>query len=271
MLFGASVRMHVAFAAAIMSIAVYVYLLHREIRKIDQRVTNIDAAIYQRLIEASTYSMRSHLNNNDDDEEEVENENDGTTTNNQLIHNQKNTSNDDDTEPTHDQDDDDSSTRSEDIREMMAQIGGYDPSTEDDNDIDKDDDDADAGDAGDAEEAEEAEEQVDIILESVPDANVDAKPDSKLDAKPDSKLDAKPDSNVDADVTTEPIHTLASPSTSSVSVSVYAEYKLRALKVDDLKAILRDVFKVECPRGNKDVIVRTILEIQQNRSGTSAA
>jgi hypothetical protein len=46
---------------------------------------------------------------------------------------------------------------------------------------------------------------------------------------------------------------------------VFAESKLRACKIDELKNILKTHFNLDPPKGTKEVLVKAILEAQETK------
>jgi hypothetical protein len=331
----ANIRMHLAVAAAITGILVYVYYIHREIKKLEASMHNVHASVASLQRQLIQISLPQHDDDDDDNivgDADVDNH--GTTAN-QAINNQaikyptNESSTTIETSMTNekpvvaspagaiDDGDTNSSVSSEEIRLMMQTI-------DDDNDDNDDNDDEDEED----EECNGAYVHIDadvchtgsesgLIDDGVrvdddhTNTNVDGHNAAKMmgnahslfkeaaitnddieydhvasggdsgtgnDAGNDGVIsidDDNDDDDGDDNINTDdhgrhdasppPLVEQAPPPNQEKQSTNnnYAEYKLRALKVDDLKHILRTEFKVDVVKGPKESLVKAILDAQR--------
>jgi hypothetical protein len=242
MVFGTpGVRIQLALAAALIGVAVYIFFVHREIRSMDQRLLGLHAAVD---------ALRMELEVGYDDEEDVNANAQDQQPQPQEQHQQTHSQTQDQPQfefqsapPPLDEVDAASSVDSDEIRALMNKIEGHDQG-EDDDDEDVDDGvfvDEDGDDDGVIEEA-----HVDVN-NVVDDSNNDVHDDTT-------------EKNV------EQPPAISSPVSTNSSTTIYAEYKLRAMKIDELKNILRVNFDADPPaKTTKDGLVKAILDLQQPR------
>jgi hypothetical protein len=274
----ASVRLHLALAAAIAGVLVYVYCIHREIKKLDVHINSLVASVktlQSRLNEKDSASSKvvvnlphqsplvnnakpspaqlmeimlgvSGLNETDAkrhgspggfvSEEEDEEDNDMST----FIANGNAEDTDEDDE---DADVASSSISSGEVRDMMDKLDG----------LPEDDENA----------AVDVPEIADEVLVDGPsEGPSDASSSTSQESQNHPDLDGSPCMVESPDIRALPDSDEVEVEQEAAQPTTYAEYKLKSYKIDELKNILRNEFGLEPPKGNKEMLVKAILDAQ---------